>query len=134
MEEEGKGCGEGEDCPFPSSPRQKRTPPPPPLPQPPDPEFSKFLEEAVPEIKRIFNENGFSHLLENKKFYDYLLLLCWNHRFLELGTELERKLAHLRDKPPGPKSNLCVQFRNWFRLAVKYEEERRREHRIGGKR
>ena len=104
----------------------------PPLPQPSDPEFSKFIEEAVPEIKRIFDENGFSHLLENKKFYDYLLFLFWNHRSLELGTELERKLAHLRDNPPGPKSNLCLQFRNWFRLGVKLENERQREHRVGG--
>ncbi len=104
---------------------------PPPLPAPSDPEYQKFLKEAVPEIARIFKENGFEKLLENKTFYDYLLALCWKHRFLELSTELERKLAHLRDNPPGPKSNLCLQFRNWFRLAVKFENERRRELNVG---
>jgi hypothetical protein len=113
--------------------KEKKRGEPPPLPPPSDPDFSKFLTEAVPEIRRIFKENGFEKLLENQVFYDYLLALCWNHRFLELGTELEKKLAHLRDKPPGPKSNLCLQFRNWFRLAVKFENERRREHRVGGR-
>jgi len=104
---------------------------PPALPLPDSPEFLEFQKEAISTIEEIFKKNGFDELLKEKRFFDYLLLLCWEYRALDLGDELEGKLAHLRDKPLGPKSNVCLQFKNWFRNGARYQEERARDFRVG---
>ena len=88
---------------------------------------AKFEVAARAGIKEIFEKHNIERLLIDAKFFDYLISLCWEFRELDLGDEFEGKIAHWHDHPPTKKSNLCLQFRNWFRIARKIHEDRNRE-------
>jgi hypothetical protein len=91
-----------------------------------------YLETARRELPDVFAEAGHSDLLKNQVFFDYLVALCWEYRDLEdLGDIIKGKFAHWIKCPLTKKSNICLQFRNWFRNERRFEAERARERQVG---
>lgn len=93
----------------------------------------EFLKTTISGIIEIFKEYKVDHLLEDKKFFDYLVGLCWEFRDLDLDDEIKGKITHWMKKPPTDKSNILLQFRTWFKNARRYEAERQKEGRVGGR-
>jgi hypothetical protein len=89
-----------------------------------------FIESAKKEIPRIFSEGGHSELL-SPAFLAYLVNLSWEFKDIDLEDEIKGKFAHWTKYPLTKKSNLCLQFRNWFRMARKIESDRQRERLVG---
>lgn len=93
-------------------------------------------EGAIKSIKEVFEKRGFKDLSENRKLIDYIIDLGIEFAGIieDPLEEVEKKIAHMMDHPPKPKSNLCLQFRNWFVNARKYQIETIRAQRVGGNR
>jgi hypothetical protein len=91
---------------------------------------ASFSESARKEIPRIFSEGGHSELL-TPDLLAYLVALSWEFKDLDLEDEIKGKFAHWTKYPLTKKSNLCLQFRNWFRMARKIEADRHRERLVG---
>ena len=91
-----------------------------------------FITSAEKELTRIFSEGGHSELLNDIQFFKYLIALCWEFRDIEnQEDEIKKKFAHWIKNPLKQKSNICLQFRNWFSNARKFEAERQRERMVG---
>jgi hypothetical protein len=91
----------------------------------------KWIKQALEEIPKIFRKYKRERLLEDKTFFDYLIMLTWEFKDLDSCEEIEGKLTHWIKKPPTEKSNLCLQFRIWFKNARKWGEETKRERAVG---
>jgi hypothetical protein len=102
------------------TPEEKKDVPPP-----------KWVEQALEEIPKLFKKYGRENLLEDKTFFDYLVMLTWEFKDLDACEEIEGKLTHWIKQPPTEKSNLCLQFRNWFKMGRKIEIERKKEKMVG---
>ena len=92
---------------------------------------ASFIEDARKEIPRIFEEAGHSALLENKVFFDYLVALSWEYKDVDAEDAIKGKFAHWIKAPLTKKSNICLQFRNWFRNERRFEAERARDRQVG---
>jgi hypothetical protein len=91
----------------------------------------EFIDSAVEGIKKTFEEGGHSALLEDQKFFTYLVALCWEYKDLDHADEIKGKFAHWIKWPMKEKSNLCLQFRNWFRNGRRFAAERAKERQVG---
>jgi len=91
----------------------------------------KWIDEARVEIPKIFKKYNREHLLKDKTFFDYLVMLTWEFKEFDATEEIQGKLTDWIKNPPTEKSNLCLQFRNWFKIARKIEQKREREKAVG---
>ncbi|MBE3126180.1 MAG: hypothetical protein IMZ57_11060 [Acidobacteria bacterium] len=90
-----------------------------------------FVNDARKEIPRIFEEGGHSDLLKDPVFSDYLVALAWEFKDVETEDTIKGKFAHWIKVPLTKKSNICLQFRNWFRNERRFEAERAKERLVG---
>jgi len=96
-----------------------------------NPPPKEWIDQATVEIPKIFKKFSVEHLLEDKTFFDYLIMLSWEFKELDTCDEIGGKLTHWIKNPPTEKSNICLQFRNWFRIARKIEQKRKKEKEVG---
>lgn len=97
--------------------------------------ISKKKEEAplTPLEKQIFTELGKfgkipGDLIETTK---YISELSKEFPTVDPLDEVKAKIAHWRDKPLRKKSNVHLQLRNWFRKAVEFQAEDRKDKQVG---
>ena len=62
---------------------------------------------------------------------DYLISLSWDYEELDLEDVIKGKFASWLKYPLNTKSNICLQFRNWFSIARKIEKRREKERLVG---
>lgn len=67
------------------------------------------------------------------RILDYIAELTFEFPDVDWREETEKKIAHLKDNPPGKHANLALQFRNWWGNARRFAAERRRGDRVGAK-
>ena len=63
---------------------------------------------------------------------EYIRELAVEFPGIDILDEIQKKVAWWRDNPLTKKSNPHLQLRNWFKNAVKFDSERRRDHMVGG--
>jgi hypothetical protein len=90
-----------------------------------------FVQDARTEIPRIFEEGGHSDLLTDPGLVDYLIALSWEFKDVDAEDAIKGKFAHWIKLPLTKKSNICLQFRNWFRNERRFEAERARDRKVG---
>jgi hypothetical protein len=93
----------------------------------------EFIDQCQKELPRIFTEGGHAALLADKGFFDYMVALCFEYQDLDHEDEIKGKFAHWMKSPLTKKSNLSLQFRNWFRMARKIEKDRAKERAVGSR-
>lgn len=81
-----------------------------------------------PLVRKVFESAGYKF---DERTIVYVAGLCAEFPALHHENELKRKIAWWANHPLTPKSNVCLQVRNWFIIAQKDLEERRAETRVG---
>jgi hypothetical protein len=89
-------------------------------------DLSPTEKKILQELKKVKN-----YPYKFNSTIDYIRELSVEFPDIDILEEVKKKCAWWKDHPLTKKSNPHLQLRNWFRLASKWETERKKEIRVG---
>lgn len=91
-------------------------------------------DPGLPYIEKVSKVFGRANYNFDDRTIIYIANLCAEFPELNHEAELKSKMAWWVNHPITPKSNVCLQIRNWFLIARERIEERRARDQVGGRR